>query len=84
MTIVALMVPDDLGAALHVPAERLGAEIALAAAVRLFEDARVSLAKAAEIAGLDRFSFAEILSSRGIPTAIFASADVESADPATR
>jgi predicted HTH domain antitoxin len=81
MTIVARTVPDDLGAALQVPTERLGAEVALAAAVRMFEDARVSLAKAAESAGLDQFSFAELLVARGIPTATFDSADVDSADP---
>lgn len=79
MTIVALTVPDDLGAALHVPMERLAAEIALAAAVRLYEDCRVSLAKAAEIAGLDRFSFSEQLAARGIATATFDAADVERA-----
>jgi predicted HTH domain antitoxin len=84
MTILALTVPDDLGAALHVPAERLASEIAFAAAVWLYEQGRVSLAKAAEIAGLDRSSFAEQLAARGVATATFDATDLESAAAAAR
>ena len=79
MAIVTLTVPDDLCAALHVPAEQLASEIALAAAVRLYEEGRVSLAKAAEIAGVERFSFAARLAEVGIPTAAFDPANVGAA-----
>jgi predicted HTH domain antitoxin len=84
MTIVALTVPDDLCAALHVPAERLASEIAFAAAIRLYEEGRVSLAKAAEIACVERFSFAARLAELGIATATFDLADVDSARTAAR
>lgn len=79
MTIVSLMVPDDLCAALHVSVERLASELAFAAAVRLYEEGRVSLAKAAEIAGMERFSFSGRLAELGVPTATFELADVEAA-----
>jgi predicted HTH domain antitoxin len=79
MAIVALTVPDDLCAALHVSVERLASEIAFAAAVRLYEEGRVSLAKAADVAGMDRFGFAARLAENGIPTATFEPSDVEAA-----
>lgn len=84
MTIVALTLPDDLGAALRIPTERLAAEIALAAATRLYEEGRVSLAKAAEIAGMDRFDFASRLVDQGLATATFDDGDVEAAREAAR
>jgi predicted HTH domain antitoxin len=84
MTIVALQVPDDLGAALRVPADRLAGEIAFAAATRLYEEGRISLAKAAEIAGLDRFEFASRIADCGLPTATFDAGDLDAAREAAR
>ena len=75
---VALQLPDDLSV-LRIPTERLPAEILFVAAVRLYEEGRVSLAKAAEIAGVDRFAFTERLSALGLPTASFDSEDVAAA-----
>lgn len=84
MTIVALTVPDDLGAALHVPTDQLAFEIAFAAATHLYEQGRVSLAKAADLAGMDRFGFAARLAELGFSTATFDPADVETAAEAAR
>jgi len=84
MTIVALTVPDDLGAALHVPTEALAFEIAFAAATRLYEQGRMSLAKAADLAGMDRFGFASRLAELGVATATFEPGDVETAAEAAR
>ena len=84
LLIVALSVPDDLGTALHVPDERLALEIAFAAATRLYEQGRVSLAKAADLAGTERFAFASCLADLGIATATFDPADVETAGSAAR
>ena len=84
MTIVAFNVPDDLVAALQVQPEELASELMLAAAARLYEEGRVSLAKAAEVAGIDRFSFAERMAAKGIPTASFDAADVDAAAAAAR
>ena len=84
MISIALQLPDDLSAALRIPTERLPAEILFAAAVRLYEEGRVSLAKAAELAGVDRFAFTERLSELGLPTASFDSEDVATARAAAR
>jgi predicted HTH domain antitoxin len=84
MTFISLSLPDDLSTALHVPAEGLGAEIAFAAAARLYEEGRVSLAKAAEIAGLERFTFSARLAASGIATATFDVSDVDVARAAAR
>jgi predicted HTH domain antitoxin len=84
MTIVAITVPDDLPAALHVSTEHLASELAMAAATRLYEEHRVSLAKAAELAGMERWSFASRLSALGIATATFDLADVDAAREAIR
>lgn len=84
MTLLALRIPDDLAVALKVPVERLAEELALAAAVRLYEDGRVSLAKAAEVAGLDRSAFAEHLATLGLATATFDPGDLDAARNAAR
>jgi predicted HTH domain antitoxin len=79
MTIVALVVPDDLPRALHTSVEGLASELAFAAAVHLYQAGRISLAKAAEIAGMERFGFASRVAEAGISTATYDAADVESA-----
>ncbi|MBK9266047.1 MAG: UPF0175 family protein [Polyangiaceae bacterium] len=79
MAIVALVVPDDLPSALHVSVEGLASELAFAAAVRLYQEGRVSLAKAAEVAGMERFGFAARLADAGVPTATYEPADTETA-----
>ncbi len=84
VTIIAFNVPDDLVAALRVPPERLAAELILAAAARLYEEGRVSLAKAAELAGIDQLTFAEQMAAKGIPTASFDVTDVDAAAAAAR
>jgi len=79
MAILALTIPDDLCTVLQVSVERLASEIAFAAAVRLYEERRMSLAKAAEVAGMQRLDFADRLAALGVPTATYDSADVEAA-----
>jgi len=79
MAIVALIVPDDLPSALHVSMEGLASELAFAAAIRLYQEGRVSLAKAAEVAGMERFGFAARVAAVGVPTATYEAADVEAA-----
>ncbi len=79
MAIVALVVPDDLPSALHVSIEGLASELAFAAAVRLYQEGRVSLAKAADVAGMERFGFATRIAEAGIPTASYDAADFEAA-----
>jgi len=49
----------------------------LSLAIQLFEDGRVSLGKAAEMAGYSRPTFAEILSCRGIDVVNYPPDDLE-------
>ena len=64
--------------------EALAFEIAFAAATRLYEQGRMSLAKAADLAGMDRFGFASRLAELGVATATFEPGDVETAAEAAR
>ena len=64
---LTLNVPDSTPEALHVPAERLGAELLLAAAVKLHEAGRLSTAAAAELGGVPKPVFLERLAAYGVP-----------------
>ena len=64
---LTLNVPDTTPEALHVPAERLGAELLLAAAVKLHEAGRLSSGAAAELAGGPKPVFLEQLAACGVP-----------------
>lgn len=64
---LTLQVPDTTPEALHVPAERLGAELLLAAAVKLYEAGRLSSGAASELAGVPKPVFLERLAAYGVP-----------------
>ena len=64
---LTLNVPDTTPEALHVPVERLGAELLLAAAVKLHEAGRLSSGAAAELAGVPKPVFIERLAAYGVP-----------------
>jgi predicted HTH domain antitoxin len=64
---LTLHVPDTTSEALHVPTERLGAELLLAAAVKLHEAGRLSSGAAAELAGVPKPVFLERLAAYGVP-----------------
>jgi predicted HTH domain antitoxin len=53
---------------LQVPPDVSDDDARLLLAVRLFEEGRVSLGKAAEIAGYSRPAFMEILAHKGVPS----------------
>ena len=63
---LTLSVPDSTSEALHVPIESLGAELLLAAAVKLFEAGRLSSGAAAELASMPKPVFLERLSAFGV------------------
>jgi predicted HTH domain antitoxin len=52
-------------------------ELKMALAIKLFEEGKVSLGKAAEIAGFSVKSFAEILLKRGVSPLSFENIDIE-------
>ena len=52
-------------------------ELKLALAIRLLEEGKVSLGRAAEIAGFSERSFAEILLKKGVSPVVFEDIDLD-------
>lgn len=65
---IALDIPDDALAALHVDAATAGAHLRLAAAVKLYELRRLSSGAAAKLAGVPRVEFLMRLGEFGADT----------------
>jgi predicted HTH domain antitoxin len=59
--------PSGSFSALRLSPDELAREMRIAACVQWYSEGRVSQAKAAEIAGLDRFAFLEELFQRRVP-----------------
>jgi len=68
MSEITLSVPEDMLLALKVTPERLGAELCLAAAVKLYEIGRLSSGAAAKLAGMPRALFLSRLAEYGVAT----------------
>ncbi|NLY00823.1 MAG: UPF0175 family protein [Rhodopirellula sp.] len=65
---IILNVPDSMPIALRISQDRLGGELLLAAAVKLFEAGRLSSGSAAELAGLPKPVFLQKLGDFGVTT----------------
>lgn len=63
---VSFEVPRDILASLKVGSVELGMNIRLLAAMTYFQEKKLSLGKAAELAGINRLAFMDILAKRGI------------------
>jgi len=68
-----VVIPDEILEGSDVTVE----DIRLDVAISLFQRERVSLGKAAEIAGLNRWEFQKILADRKIPTINYSIKDLE-------
>ena len=68
MTEVMINLPEKTSLALKVPAEELGKELLLAAAVKLYELGRLSSGAASELAGLPKPLFLAKLADYGVCT----------------
>ncbi len=64
---LAVSVPDTTPEALHVPTERLGAELLLAAAMKFYEAGRLSSGVVAELAGMPKPVFLDRLVDYSVP-----------------
>ena len=65
---ITLSIPDDTLLALKVRPDQLGAELRLAAAVKLYELGRMSSGAAAKLAGVPRTVFLMKLADYGVDT----------------
>ena len=63
---VSFEVPQDLLASLKVGTAELGRNIRLLAAITYFQDKKLSLGKAAQLAGMNRLAFMDLLAEKGI------------------
>lgn len=63
---VSFEIPQDLLASLKVGAETLGQQIRLLAAIAYFQEKKLSLGKAAQLAGVNRLAFMDILAEQGV------------------
>lgn len=66
MSEITLSIPDDTLLALKVRPDQLGAELRLAAAVKLYELGRISSGAAAKLAGVPRTVFLMKLADYGV------------------
>jgi predicted HTH domain antitoxin len=68
MSEITLTIPDEALVALKVKPDQLGAELRLAAAVKLYELGRISSGAAAKLAGIPRTVFLTKLADYGVDT----------------
>ncbi len=66
METISFQVSQDLLAALKVGSLELTNNLRLLAAITYFQDKKLSLGKAAELAGINRLEFMDILAAKGI------------------
>ncbi len=64
---ILVKVPRDLVRILKVRDEEVPKVVRLYLAIELYRDRKVSLGKAAEIAGVSKWEMIEILASKGVP-----------------
>ena len=77
MSDITLRIPDDALVAFHSTPEKIGAELRLAAAMKLYELGRLSSGAAAKLAGVPRVEFLERLGEYGIDTFKLTREDLE-------
>jgi predicted HTH domain antitoxin len=77
MTTVEIPVPEGLLAALRKAPHEVGREVALAAAIHWYQQATLSMERAAEVAGLSRSGFLAELARRRVDVFVVDPEDLE-------
>ena len=62
-----LEIPDEVSRAMRLPPAEIEVRLRLELSISLYQQQILSLGKAADMAGLTRWEFNDILSQRGIP-----------------
>ena len=73
-----LGISEELLSSLHISKENPEAVLRALAGAALFQARKVSIGKAAEIAGMDRISFETFLTDLGIPNSLYDVEELES------
>jgi predicted HTH domain antitoxin len=73
---VNINVPEDIFAALNENEEGFKKEFTMSAAAWLYQNERLSLAKAASLAGVLRYDFENFLADNHIPISLLTAADI--------
>ncbi|MGF1514345.1 MAG: UPF0175 family protein [Elainellaceae cyanobacterium] len=64
--IITLEISQDILAALKMGVHDLAQDIRLLAAIAFYQEKKLSLGKAAELAGINRLAFMDMLSAKGV------------------
>jgi predicted HTH domain antitoxin len=74
---VSFEIPSDLLASLKMGPNTLGQQIRVLAAVTYFKEKKLSLGKAAQLAGLNRLVFMDVLTDQGLVMFDFDEAELD-------
>jgi predicted HTH domain antitoxin len=77
MSTITLSMPDESLLALKVTPEQMGAELRLAAAIKLYELGRLSSGAAAQLAGVPRPVFLTKLADYGVDSFVLSAEDLQ-------
>ena len=74
---ISISIPDDILIALNESEEELSQDMKVYTAIWLYQKGKLSIGKASELAGMDRYSFETLLSENQIPISRMTVEDIE-------
>ena len=74
---LSISIPEDILIALNETEAELGQDMKVYSALWLYQKGKLTIGKASELAGIDRFSFENLLAKNQIPISQLTEEDVE-------